>query len=223
MFDLWPMHFISYLKNTAFYSAVSVLAIVCYAAGLYRRYQTGAHRNIHAVQTVLRSDARILDEDEQMLRAHGFLKEDGLKFAYNTGAVPDLPTRAFSQGIGELSWKTLKDVTFESRWNEKDKTHYQYPRFGPKVRAEAGKELIITGYIIPLDTKGELYAVSANPFASCYFCGKSGPESVVQLHFSKTTRRYKVDEILDIKGTLRLNADDPTNFIYQFDNAEEYE
>jgi hypothetical protein len=217
------MQLISCLQNKTFYAIVSALAILCCAEGLYRRHQSAGVRNIQALQTVLRSDGEASKDDGRLLRAHGFLKEDGLVFAHRIGATPDLPNRAFSQTIGELSWKTLKDVTFESRWNEKDKTHYQYPRFGSKVKAEAGKELIITGYIIPLDTKGELYAVSANPFASCYFCGKSGPESVVQLHLSKNTRRYKVDEILDIKGTLRLNADDPTNFIYQFDNAGEYE
>ena len=43
--------------------------------------------------------------------------------------------------------------------------------------------------------------------ASCFFCGKSGPETIIQVFFSKPTN-FETDEVVTITGQLKLNNED---------------
>ncbi|MBK9933311.1 MAG: hypothetical protein IPP05_04030 [Cytophagaceae bacterium] len=54
--------------------------------------------------------------------------------------------------------------------------------------------------------------------ASCFFCGGSGPESIVQLNFSKKNR-FNTDQVITVKGKLRLNADNVDDLNYILDDA----
>lgn len=125
--------------------------------------------------------------------------------------------------VPKLTWQMLRDVKYKEKWNEAEQMHFNYPVFGNKVKALAGKEYYVTGYMIPLDAKGGLYAVSANPYAACYFCGQSGPETIVSVKFSKPPKRYKTDDIVNIRGRLRLNETDVNDFIYVFEGASDYD
>lgn len=125
--------------------------------------------------------------------------------------------------LPKLTWQMLRDVKYKEKWNEAEQMHFNYPVFGTKVKALAGREFYVTGYMIPLDAKGGLYAVSANPYAACYFCGQSGPETIVSIKFSKPPKRYKTDDIVNIRGTLRLNDTDVNDFIYIFERASDYD
>jgi|GEM_PF-846560 len=125
--------------------------------------------------------------------------------------------------LPKLTWQMLRDVKYKEKWNEAEQMHFNYPVFGNKVKALAGKEFYVTGYMIPLDAKGGLYAVSANPYAACYFCGQSGPETIVSVKFGKVPKRYKTDDIVNIRGTLRLNESDVNDFIYVFERAADYD
>jgi hypothetical protein len=128
-----------------------------------------------------------------------------------------------ADSLPKLTWQMLRDVKYKEKWNEAEQMHFNYPVFGAKVKALAGKEFYVTGYMIPLDAKGGLYAVSANPYAACYFCGQSGPETIVSIKFSKPPKRYKTDDIVNIRGTLRLNDTDVNDFIYVFERASDYD
>ena len=59
-----------------------------------------------------------------------------------------------------------------------------------------------------------------NVFASCFFCGKSGPETIMGIKFKGATPKLKTDTYLTIKGTFRPNEDDVENWIYNCENAE---
>ena len=100
---------------------------------------------------------------------------------------------------------------------------FQYPVFGNEIKKMEGKEVNIKGYMIPLDVNQGLYALSRYPYSSCYFCGKSGPESVVSLKFKTKPKKFKMDAIKTMKGILYLNENNPMDFIYIFNNAEEYD
>ena len=98
----------------------------------------------------------------------------------------------------KLSWQLLSDVKFESVWIEEQQTRYFVPRFGKGPSAFEGKEVLITGYFIPLSEDKMFFILSANPYASCYFCGAAGPESIVEVWFKpESIRRYKLDELLN--------------------------
>lgn len=91
-----------------------------------------------------------------------------------------------------------------------------YPEFGDKVKALESKEVEIRGYMIPVDPAENVFVLSAYPMAACFFCGGSGPESIIQLKMKKP-RRFSTDEVWTVKGTLKLNADniEELNYILQ--------
>ncbi len=122
----------------------------------------------------------------------------------------------------EIHWDVLGDVTYRKKWNKEMQLDFMYPVFGEKVKKLQGKDLYITGFMIPLDVKDGFYAISLNPYASCFFCGGSGPESVISLKFKRKPRRYETDEYITIRGTMALNDTNVNDFIYIFKNAEEY-
>lgn len=123
----------------------------------------------------------------------------------------------------ELTWQELSDVEFKDVYLEELDAYYWLPTFGPQVKAAEGKDLYITGYMIPVDIDEDFYVLSRYPFANCFFCGGAGPESVVDLRFpNQSEREYKTDERLTFRGTLRLNADDVYQMNYILEGAVEY-
>ena len=74
--------------------------------------------------------------------------------------------------------------------------------------------------MIPVDIDANYYVLSANPFASCFFCGQAGPESVVSIKFKGVNRRFNTDDRVTIKGKFRLNATDINELNYILDQAE---
>lgn len=120
----------------------------------------------------------------------------------------------------KLTWETLRDVTFKKKWYPDESVYMLYPTFGPAVQKLKGKEVSITGYILPIDLDANMYVLSAFPYSACFFCGGAGPESVMALKFKKNPRKFKTDERLTFKGTLSLNADDIYQMNYVLEGAE---
>jgi len=88
----------------------------------------------------------------------------------------------------KLTWETLKMVTFTDKYYKESDAYYMFPTFSKEVKAVEGKEVFITGYVIPVDAASEFYVLSARPFAECFFCGGAGPETVIELQFGKLPR-----------------------------------
>lgn len=124
--------------------------------------------------------------------------------------------------IAELTWHTLSDVSFKEQYVADLDMYYWKPTFGASVKAMQGKEVYITGYVIPVDLDENFYVISRYPYAQCFFCGGAGPESVVDLRFAGKNRRYKTDERLTFKGRLALNATDVYQMNYILEDAAEY-
>jgi hypothetical protein len=120
----------------------------------------------------------------------------------------------------KITWENLRDVTFKKKWNASENMFVLEPQFGAKVNALKGKEVSLTGYMIPVDVDANYYVLSANPFASCFFCGQAGPESVVSVKFKKLNKRFNTDDRLTITGIFTLNTDDINELNYIIDKAE---
>jgi hypothetical protein len=120
-----------------------------------------------------------------------------------------------------IDWKFLADVKFEDKYYEEFEAWYLYPIFSEKIKALDGKRVIIKGYIIPLDVDGGIYALSAYPFSSCFFCGGAGPESVMTINFKGSHGKYKTDDVVTFTGKLGLNNNDVEQFNYILNDAEE--
>jgi|SRR5690606_9736343 len=120
-----------------------------------------------------------------------------------------------------ISWEDLTDVTFSQQFSDEVGIEILKANFGDRVSALDGQEVIIKGYIIPLDPLGTQYVISRNPMASCFFCGGSGPETVAELRLHpKSIRRYATDEVLSFKGILKLNAQNTESLHYVIQHAE---
>lgn len=135
-------------------------------------------------------------------------------------SILSLSSFTFLEEPTKLSWETLRDVTFKKKWNSEESMFVLYPTFGTKVTALKDKEVVLSGYMIPVDIDANMYVLSANPYSSCFFCGQAGPESVVQVKFKKTAKRYNTDDRVTVKGTLKLNADDINELNYILVAAE---
>ena len=116
-----------------------------------------------------------------------------------------------------LTWKLLGEIKYlkkkHASYGEVD-----FPVINTKLKKLANKTIVMSGFIVPIDNKN--YALSKNVFASCFFCGKSGPETIMGIKFRGATPKLKTDTYLTIKGTFRPNEDDVEDWIYNCDNAE---
>lgn len=120
-----------------------------------------------------------------------------------------------------LTWNMLEDVTYKQKWNAEYQLYFNYPVFGKSIKKYKGKEVDIAGYMIPLDINAGMYVISRYNYASCFFCGGGGPESIVTLKFKTKPKRYKTDTYLTMKGVLELNDTNVNEYFYIFRDAEE--
>ena len=128
-------------------------------------------------------------------------------------------TMSFGQEY--LDWAILADVKFEDHYSKEYKMDLLKANFGDIIKQYDGKEVMLTGYMIPIDPMGTAYVLSRNPNSSCFFCGGAGPETIVGLRLApKHTKRYKTDEFLTFKGTLKLNELNEKQFTYMILDAE---
>jgi len=122
-----------------------------------------------------------------------------------------------------ISWEQLADV----EWTENYIDSLGYTEitgnFGEELKALNGKEVIISGYVIPLDGMGLSYALSQTSFASCFFCGQAGPETVLDLNVKpKSVEPHRQKELLlTFKGTMVVKESNSSGLHYSLDQAIE--
>jgi hypothetical protein len=119
-----------------------------------------------------------------------------------------------------LTWDELSDVEFTSEYVEEFDVAIFFPHFGSKVKELEGQEVFITGYILVIDAKKGIYILSKNPYASCFFCGNAGPESIIELQLKSPHPKFKMDQVVNMRGILRLNEDDIYHCNYILSDAE---
>ena len=120
--------------------------------------------------------------------------------------------------VGKL-WPMLMKVVFMARLDEKTQDVVYDAKFTPEVKKLNGQEIIIDGYVLPLEYDGSMVMFSAYPMASCFFCGGSGPESIIEV-YPKKKLDTELDKLVKIKGRLELNASDQLKMPYIMRDAE---
>jgi hypothetical protein len=80
-------------------------------------------------------------------------------------------------------WNTLGMVTYESKYDESTFVEIKKPKISSTVEKVDGTVIIVEGFIIPLS--GQVtqshFMLSKFPQATCFFCGKAGPETAMQV------------------------------------------
>ncbi len=120
-------------------------------------------------------------------------------------------------------WRILSKVKTKSTFDQKTGNVFYEPIFSKGIEALDGKKIVLTGYIIPADMARGRLTLSAYPFASCFFCGQAGPESVMELE-AKVPIIYRMDRPVKVQGKLKLNRnEDPFRLLYILQDAESYD
>ncbi len=127
---------------------------------------------------------------------------------------------SFPQPI-EIEWELLLDIRYRLRYFEELGMEIYAPVFRKAQKVLEGKEVLIEGFVIPFDEEEELIALSANPYASCFFCGNASPASIITMYMRNKGKRYKIDDFKKFRGTLHLNSDDPNEFYYILRDARQ--
>jgi hypothetical protein len=127
---------------------------------------------------------------------------------------------AQSSTLRDNTWKTLSKLTYKKQYDEVLGLKIDVPVFSNEVKALAGKEIIVKGYIIPTDgyKSQKEFVFSAFPYNMCFFCGGAGPETVMEVT-TKQPIQYTTEPIY-LKGILKLNGADVNRLIYSLEKAE---
>lgn len=117
-------------------------------------------------------------------------------------------------------WETFAEVDFEIRYIEELGYDVEYPLFNQEIKKKDGSEIEISGHYLPLDYGSDKIILSKLPFASCFFCGGGvGQETIAEIQFADTPRRFIPDEIITIKGRLKLNETDYDHMVFIIEEA----
>lgn len=117
-------------------------------------------------------------------------------------------------------WSLFAKVSFKSKYIEEYNEKFLVPSFDSVIRAREGSEIILKGYYMPFDLPNKSIILSKNPYASCFFCGGAGPESVAQIYFSSKPPKFKTDQRIEVIGKLRLNDVDVNQLNFILEEAE---
>lgn len=121
-----------------------------------------------------------------------------------------------------LPWKYLMSVKFEEKYSEKMGMEVSLPLFSDTLKMLDGQLVQVEGFYIPVDETGndKIVILSAYPFSQCFFCGKAGVESIIDILSPKKLPVLKIDTKLKFKGRLKLNRDNFDYLIYVLEEAE---
>ncbi|GAB4342895.1 MAG: hypothetical protein OHK0038_22890 [Flammeovirgaceae bacterium] len=116
-------------------------------------------------------------------------------------------------------WGKLAQVSFKTEFDENWGMEVKKPIFSNVVMQLSGKEVLLDGYIYPLEGKksSAYFVLSSLPLASCFFCGKGGPETVVEVSAKKVVPF--TEKKIKVKGKLGIKDSDPSGLIYTLQEA----
>ncbi|MEO1414343.1 MAG: DUF3299 domain-containing protein [Bacteroidota bacterium] len=137
----------------------------------------------------------------------------------DSSAVSSITPKAIKakEDAKQINWTNLANVTFKEKYFEDIQELLLFPYFSPEVKALDKQTIVISGYIIPVQPGR--YVLSANPFASCFFCGNAGPESVMELELREPELIFYTDDFRSFQGRLRLNDTDVDKMNYIMEEA----
>ena len=115
-----------------------------------------------------------------------------------------------------LNWKILGQIKFVKK-KHKDYGEIDFPVINDVLKKKSGKKILMSGFIVPIDNVN--YALSKNVFASCFFCGKAGPETIMGIKFKVGKIKLKTDQYVTLEGNFRVNDNNVEDWIYHIEDA----
>jgi hypothetical protein len=139
-----------------------------------------------------------------------------MKKTFSTSVLVLIALVSFSQTPKFDAWNEFAKTKFEPKYYEKLGEYLFFPTFSDNLKALEGKEITIEGYYVPFaPEEGNYIILSKYPMSQCFFCGGGGPESIAEVTFKGSPPKFQVDDLITVKGKLKLNANDidHVNFI----------
>ncbi|MDO4727404.1 MAG: hypothetical protein Q4B43_00200 [Bacteroidota bacterium] len=121
------------------------------------------------------------------------------------------------QAADPITWGLLGKIKYEKKPHQDYPEGVMFPIVNKELKDKKGKKITISGFIIPIDESS--YALSKNVFASCFFCGQAGPETIMGIKFKNLKKRLKTDQYVTLEGIFRYNETDVEDWIYHIENA----
>lgn len=119
------------------------------------------------------------------------------------------------------TWNLFAKTKFEPKFDEKLGEYLYHPLFPEEIRKMEGKVVTIEGFYVPFSPQEDDYIIlSKFPMSQCFFCGGGGPESVAEVKFAKDPGRFKVDDLITVRGILKLNSNDLDHLNFIVTGAE---
>lgn len=116
---------------------------------------------------------------------------------------------SYASGQDRNDWQLLEKASFKEVFVKEFYTFKSLLTPDEDIRKLEGQEMLIVGYYIPVATKDNSLILSKTPFASCFFCGSAGQETVIDVRLKKeATKNYLADDRIKVRGTLQLNTTD---------------
>jgi hypothetical protein len=118
-----------------------------------------------------------------------------------------------AQSVG---WQAFAQVKSETKFFKKEGIYILTPKFDEKIKSLEGMDFTLRGYYIPVDIQSDKWIIlSKVPMSQCFFCGGAGPASIAMVNFKEKAPKFKTDQIITVRGKLRLNDSnlDELNFI----------
>lgn len=115
-----------------------------------------------------------------------------------------------------LSWKLLGQIKYFKK-PDKEYGEIDWPIINTQLKKTNGKRIVMSGFVIPIDNTS--YALSKNVFASCFFCGKAGPETIMGIKFRDKKTKMKTDTYVMLEGKFRVNDKNADDWIYHIEDA----
>jgi hypothetical protein len=120
---------------------------------------------------------------------------------------------------GDNAWELFAKVRFEPRYFPEYKEKFLVPTFSKSILIRVGAEVTVQGHYLPVDADGKSIIISKYPYAACFFCGGAGPESVAEIFFEGKLPKLKPDQVITVRGKLRLNNTDVNHLNFILDDA----
>ncbi|MEJ1237646.1 hypothetical protein WBG78_05945 [Chryseolinea sp. T2] len=153
-------------------------------------------------------------------RSDSYVRQPKKEFAFIVVFVLISALQAMGQAVPD-SWALFAKTKFEPKYHEKAQEYLMHPNFPPEIKAMEGKEISVVGYFLPFAPEGSGYIIiSKYPMSQCYFCGGGGPESIAEVNFAKSQAKFQMDDLITVKGKLKLNADDMDHINFIVVDAE---
>lgn len=127
----------------------------------------------------------------------------------------------FSQTASGV-WGTLSMVTIEKTYDPEFGIESLEIDVNPIVEAMNGETINLQGYIIPISGQVEQnhFMFSRFPQNMCFFCGKAGPESAMQVFLKNDNKVQFTTDKITLEGRLKIYNDQSSGLIYTLEEAE---